>query len=61
MDRLIRRYRVFKKLIDKGYTDQIDQEDFKKSVHTLNKDKMEIEKDRLENKLIEDIHEFINL
>jgi len=59
-DKLIRRYKIFKKLIDKGYTDEINKDSFKKSIQELNKEKLEQEKERLENRLIENIEKLVN-
>ena len=59
-DRLIRRFKVFRKLIKKGYTSNTDKNSFKKSVKDLNREKLKKENDRLENKLIENIKKLIN-
>lgn len=59
-DRLIRRNKIFKKLIKKGYTDNLKEDSFRKSVKDLNRKKINNENKRLENKLIENIKKMIN-
>ncbi|WP_299833795.1 hypothetical protein [uncultured Tenacibaculum sp.] len=59
-DRLIRRYKLFKKLIKKGYSDNLNDNSFKKSVRELNKEKLDNENKRLQNKLIDNIRKLIN-
>ncbi|CAM1344257.1 hypothetical protein [Tenacibaculum amylolyticum] len=59
-DRLIKRHKIFKKLIKKGYTNNLEEDSFKKSVKDLNKEKLENENKRLENKLVQNVRELIN-
>ncbi|SED09275.1 hypothetical protein SAMN04489761_4249 [Tenacibaculum sp. MAR_2009_124] len=60
MNDLIRRYNIYKKLKEKGYTKEINEDFFEKSIHDLNIEKLEKEKERLENKLVDNITKLIN-
>ncbi|CAL2101222.1 protein of unknown function [Tenacibaculum sp. 190130A14a] len=41
INKIIRRYKIFKKLLDKGYTSTLNEKSFKKSTFDLTKERLE--------------------
>ena len=60
MDKIIRRYNIYRNLKKKGLIKEMNKDFFIKSINELNIEKLQNEKERLENKLLNNIQKLNN-